>query len=49
MFPQPERHPQAEGIEFGAAGELIIADEGRNGPPRLTLYTPNQSTNNNKK
>lgn len=43
MFPQRERHPQAEGIEVGAAGQLIIADEARNGPPRLTLYAPSQS------
>ena len=53
VFPRSERHPQAEGIEIGAGGELIIADEARNGPPRLTVYAPGRSAhevdNNNTK
>jgi uncharacterized protein YjiK len=34
-----DRHPQAEGIVFGADGSLLIADEGRDGRPRLTIYS----------
>jgi len=34
------RHPQAEGIAFGPDGLLYIADEGKNGKARLTVYGP---------
>lgn len=34
-----DRHPQAEGITFGHDGRLIIADEGRDGRARLTVYS----------
>ncbi len=33
-----DRHPQAEGIAFRSDGSLLIADEGRDGPARITAY-----------
>ena len=33
-----DRHPQAEGIAFGRDGSLVIADEGRDGRARITVY-----------
>jgi uncharacterized protein YjiK len=35
-----DRHPQAEGITFGAEGRLWIADEGASRRARLTAYAP---------
>lgn len=35
-----DRHPQAEGITFGADGRLWIADEGASRRARLTAYAP---------
>lgn len=37
-LPGGGKHPQAEGIEFGTNGELIVADEGGNKKARLTIY-----------
>ncbi len=48
LLPQEQRHPQAEGIEISERGELIIADEGRNGRARLTVYRPHAETDKNK-
>ena len=34
-------HPQTEGLALLPAGGLVLADEGRGGPGRLTRYGPN--------
>lgn len=34
------RHPQAEGIAWGADGSVYIADEAAGGPARITVYGP---------
>lgn len=39
-FPLADRHRQPEGIELLADGRLVIADEGRGGRARLTVYRP---------
>ena len=38
LLPKESRHPQAEGIEIAANGDLILADEGASGRPRITIY-----------
>lgn len=38
LLPGKRRHEQTEGIAFAADGALILADEARGGPPRLTVY-----------
>jgi uncharacterized protein YjiK len=42
MLPLARRHPQAEGIAIGGSGQLIRADEGRNGRARLAVYAPDR-------
>ena len=42
QLPGKNRHPQAEGIEFGPDGLLFVADEGGKGRARLTVYTDRQ-------
>lgn len=39
LLPGGERHRQTEGIEFTARGDVILADEANQGPPRLTIYS----------
>ncbi|MEX0975497.1 MAG: hypothetical protein WDZ50_00195 [Woeseia sp.] len=39
-LPLAERHRQAEGIELLADGRLLIADESRGRPARLSVYRP---------
>lgn len=36
----PARHRQVEGVALGAGGALLLADEGRGGRARLTVYAP---------
>ena len=42
-LPLADRHPQPEGIELLADGRLVIADEGRGGRARLTVYRPSRN------
>lgn len=37
-------HPQTEGLALLPAGRLVLADEGRGGPGRLTRYGPDPGT-----
>jgi len=39
-LPDPEAHPQLEGIVMTLAGELIVADEGQSRRGRLGVYRP---------
>lgn len=41
-LPTGNRHRQAEGIEIGADGRLLIADEGGNHKARLAVYVPGE-------
>jgi len=43
----PERHPQAEGIAITRDGRLLLADEGRGGSARLSVYGKTAGTNKN--